>query len=102
MNLERKKGDIIITFWIAFGVVIVLGFCVFSMIIGRDALNGYIENGHYFVGNHGEYVEVSERIWRISCVFEILFWISLPLAPIGAFIISNIQEKLERRKNRFE
>ena len=102
MKPIRKKGDLIITLWIAFGVIVILGFFVFSMIIGGSAGNGYQEAGKYFVGEHGTYVEVSETIWTISSIFEILFWISLPLTPIGAFIISNIQEKIERRKNRFE
>ncbi len=102
MKSIRKKGDLIITLWIAFGVIVILGFFVFSMIIGGSAGNGYQEAGKYFVGEHGSYVEVSETIWIISSIYEILFWISLPLTPIGAFVISNIQEKIERRKNRFE
>lgn len=102
MKEKRNKGDILITLWIAFGVIVILGFFVFSMIIGGSAGNGYQEAGKYFVGEHGLYVEVSETIWIISGILEILFWIFLPLTPIGAFVISNIQEKIERRKNRFE
>lgn len=102
MKPIRKKADFIITVWIAFGIVVILGFFVFSMIIGGSAGNGYQEAGKYFVGDHGSYVEVSETIWIISSVYEILFWISLPLTPIGAFVISSIQEKMEQRKNRLE
>ena len=92
MKEKRNKGDIIITCWVVIGVVIILGFFVFSMIIGGSAGNGYQETGKYFVGEHGNCVEVSETIWIISSVFEILFWIFIPLTPIGAFIISNIQK----------
>ena len=102
MKLKRKKGDIIITLWIAFGVIIILGFFVFSMIVGGSAVLGYQENGRFFVRHHADVVAVSETIWMISRVWGILFWIFIPLTPIGAFIISNIQEKLERRKNRIE
>ncbi len=102
MKEKRNKADILITLWSAFGVIVILGFFVFSMIIGGSAGNGYQEAGKYFVGDHGSYVEVSETIWIISGILEILFWISLPLTPIGAFVISNIQEKIERKKNRFE
>lgn len=102
MKEKRNKGDIFITLWNTLGIIIILGFFVFSMIIGGNAFLGYIENGHYFVGEHGQYVEVSETLWLISSVWTTLFWIFIFLTPIGAFIISNIQEKIERRKNRFE
>ena len=102
MKEKRNKGNILITLWNTLGIIIILGFFVFSTIIGGSAGNGYQEAGKCFVGEHGTYVEVSETIWTISSIYEILFWISLPLTPIGAFIISNIQERTERRKNRFE
>ena len=102
MKKNRNKGDIFITLWNTTGIIIILGFFVFSMIIGGSAGNGYQEAGKYFVGEHGSYMEVSKTIWLISSIYEILFWISLPLTPIGAFVISNIQEKIERSKNRFE
>jgi len=100
--MKREKSDIFITLWIAFGVIVILGFFVFSMIIGGSAGNGYLEAGKYFVGDHGNYVEVSKTIWETSNIWGIFFWIFIPLTPIGAFIISNIQQKIERRKNRFE
>ena len=102
MKEKRNKGDIFISLWIALGVIIILGFFVFSMIIGGSAGNGYQENGQYFVRDHAEIVEVSKTLWVISSVWGILFWIFIPLTPIGAFVISNIQEKIKQRKNRFE
>ena len=102
MKTKRIKGDIIITLWISFGVMIILGFFLFSMIIGGSAGNGYQDAGRFFVGEHGIYVEVSKTIWTISRVWGILFSIFIPLTPIGAFVISDIQEKLNQRKNRFE
>ncbi len=102
MKENRNKGDIFITLWNAFGVIVILGFFVFSMIIGGSAGIGYQEAGKYFVGEHGNYVEVSKIIWAISSIWGILFWVFIPLTPIGAFVISSIQEKIERRKNRFE
>ena len=105
MNIVKKnrnKGDILITLWIAFGVMVVLGFFIFSFIIGGSASNGYRADGLFFVCEHGDCVAVSKVVWMISKVWGILFSIFIPLTPIGAFIISNIQEKIERRKNRFE
>ena len=63
---------------------------------------GYQKNGRVFVCDHAEVVEVSKILWEISNIWGILFWIFIPLTPIGAFVISNIQEKIEQRKNRFE
>ena len=93
---KTNNNDIFITFWITLGVIVVLGFFVFSMIIGGSAGLGYQENGHFFVRDHAEVVEVSEVIWTISRIWRILFWIFIPLTPIGAFAVSTIQEKIER------
>lgn len=102
MKEKRNKGDIFISLWIIFGVIVILGFFVFSMIIGGSAGLGYQENGRFFVCDHAEVVEVSKTIWEISNIWGVLFWIFIPLTPMGAFVISNIQEKIEQRKNRFE
>ena len=51
------------------GVLAALNFVVLLIItaqIGGDAMNGKIEAGHYFVGNHGVYTEVSRRVWILS------------------------------------
>ncbi|MBO5019748.1 MAG: hypothetical protein J6D52_03685 [Clostridia bacterium] len=100
--MKKLKGDIFITLWIAFGVTVILGFFIFSAIIGGDALNGYQENGQYFVTAHENVAQVSKATWIVSKVWGILFYIFIPLTPIGAFVISRIREKIKRRKNRFE
>ncbi len=41
MKEKRNKGDIFISLWIIFGVIVILGFFVFSMIIGGSAGLGY-------------------------------------------------------------
>lgn len=102
MENNRKKGDMLLTMWNALGIAVILGFFVFSVIIGGNAGNGYQENGHFYVASHGDIVEVSKVIWNISNVWEVLFWIFIPLTPIGAFVIASIQERIEREKNRFE
>lgn len=91
MGNNRKKGDMLFTIWNAVGIAVVIGFFVFSMIVGGSAGNGYQEAGKYFVGEHGTYVEVSETIWIISSIFEILFWVFI----IGAFVIAIIRENLK-------
>ena len=100
--MKKLIGDIFITLWIAFGVTVILGFFIFSAIIGGDALNGYQENGQYFVTAHENVAQVSKTTWIVSKVWGVLFYLFIPLTPIGAFVISHIQRKIELRKNRFE
>lgn len=102
VSMKKNKTDLILTIWIATGIVIIAGFFLFGFIIGGNATLGYCEVDTYFVGNHGEYTQVSETIYRISYVWEILFWIFIPLTPIGGFLFSHIQEKREQKKNRKE
>ena len=100
--MKKSKIDLILTVWKAIGIVIIGGFFVFTIIIGGSAGLGYCEANTYFVGNHGEYTQVSETIYLVSAVWEILFWIFIPLTPIGSFLFSHMQEKRERKKNRLE
>ena len=46
-----------------------VNFAVFISIdiyLGGDALNGYAKDGHYFLGSHGAYTEVSRFVWTYS------------------------------------
>jgi hypothetical protein len=65
------------------GIANFLWFFVESQSIGGDALNGYVRDGHWFVGSHGAYREVPEGTWMWSRVHAISLLITHPLA-IGA------------------
>ena len=96
--MKNLKSNTLITLWITFGVTVILGFFVFSAIIGGDALNGYQENGQYFVTAHESVAQVSNVTWIVIKTWGILFYVFIPLTPIGAFVISHIQRKIELRK----
>ena len=96
--MKRTKADILITVWIALGSIIIAGFFVYSQIIGGSASLGYIEEGAYFVGEHGQYTQVSQVAYQVSNIWEILFWLFIPFTPIGCFIISGICVKADRRR----
>ena len=100
--MKEDKTNFLLCFWNAIGIVIIAGFLLYGFIIGGSASLGYCEANAYFVGNHGEYTQVSESIYYISYVWEILFWIFIPITPLGCFLISHIQEKIEQKKNRLE
>ena len=82
-----------VTVWNICCAIVLIGFFVFSMIVGGSAVNGYQEAGKYFVGEHGTYVEVSETIWIISNILEILFWFFI----LGTFVIFIVRENWKRR-----
>ena len=100
--MKKNKVNLILAVWNAIGLVIIVGFLIFGFIIGGSASLGYCESNAYFVGNHGEYTQVSEFIYRISYIWEILFWIFIPLTPLGCSLISFIQGKVEQKKKRLE
>ena len=99
---KQNEKNIAITIWNVLGISIILAFFIFSMIVGGSAGHGYQDAGRYFVGDHGDYVEVSSTIWTISCVLEVLFWVFILLTPLGAFLIAKIQDRLEQKKKRLE
>ena len=41
-------------------------FIVITLYLGGDAVNGQIVSGHYYVGNHGIYTEVSFGVFLYS------------------------------------
>ncbi|HEY1683599.1 MAG TPA: hypothetical protein VGG19_02455 [Tepidisphaeraceae bacterium] len=77
-KLLTKLGAILFGIaWINFMV-----FWVVAVVIGGDALNGEVENGHYFVSSHGRLTEVSEKMWHFSRAQEISVWITHPIGLV--------------------
>jgi hypothetical protein len=51
--------------------------------LGGDALSGYAQEGHYYVGNHGRYTEVTPEQWELSRAHGIRMFVMQPLALLG-------------------
>ena len=77
--MTKDKMNILICFWNAIGIFIIAGFFLYGFMIGGSASLGYCDANAYYVGNHGEYTQVSEIIYHVSYVWEILFWIFLTI-----------------------
>jgi hypothetical protein len=66
-------------------VVILAGFADFAWVLGANnkygggALNGYVRDGHYFLGLHGDYTEVSRAIWEDIHAHEVALFLGWPL-----------------------
>jgi len=65
------------------GVVNFLAFFVIGISIGGDALNGKIESGRFYLGDHGKYNEVTEGVYRYSRLHDLSLIITHP-AAIGS------------------
>lgn len=100
--MKKTKLEILLTVWNVIGIFSVVGFILFSIFIGGSAFHGYCEGGIYYVGDHGIMKETSKMIYEISFIWGVLFWMFIFLTPIGAFLISRIDEKNKQKKNRLE
>ena len=63
------------------GIIVVLNFVSFfvvCMLLGGDALNGRVINGHYFLGSHGKFTETSAAIYRLSAIHAISQFVAVP------------------------
>jgi hypothetical protein len=60
--------------------------------LGGSALNGKVERGHYYLGNHGDLTEVSESTWNYRYYHEVSVLITHPLG-IGSAVLA---DKLDR------
>jgi hypothetical protein len=55
--------------------------------LGGDALTGRVDDGHYFLGNHGLTVETTRRAWLFSAaVGRTLVYGTFPLGVIAALL----------------
>jgi len=65
---------------VAIGIINFFWVVAESMAFAGDALNGYQQDGHYFLGSHGSYTEVSRAVWEWSRVHTGSLLITHPLA----------------------
>jgi hypothetical protein len=70
--------------------IALLNFLVFmavALYLGGDAVNGKIANGHFFLGSHGRYTEVSETLFTYSKWHTYSVVLTHSLAFIGACLV---------------
>jgi hypothetical protein len=69
-------------------------FCIVAVSIGGDAINGRIENGHYYLASHGQLTEVSPEVWTYSKYHAISVFIT---HPIGILVGGGLMEYSRRK-----
>jgi hypothetical protein len=73
-----------------------LNFAVFWFIavaIGGDAVDGRVSEGRYYLASHGQYTEVSERLYRYSYAHTVSTWITHPLGFLGWYLLYKSRQK---------
>ena len=68
------------------GVINFLAFVCVSLAIGGDAGSGMIEQGRYFLSNHGKLTEVPQAVWVYSLIHLMSNFITFPLCLIGVML----------------
>jgi len=61
-------------------------FFIIGLLIGGDAVNGYAENGHYYLANHGEFKEVNYFIFMYSKIHVYTVFVTHSLFFIAGFL----------------
>ena len=72
---------------IALGAINFLSFMASNLRLGGDALNGYQENGRYYVADHGEVTEVAEGDWRQNRLQGKSLFVTHPLMLAAMFYL---------------
>lgn len=73
-------------------VLCVANFAVFaalSISTGGSAANGRVENGRYFVSDHGRETEVSKQFWEYSLWHSRSLFLTHPLAMVLLLILGS-------------
>jgi len=64
-------------------IVNFLTFFLIAISIGGDAVNGKVEDGKYYVVNHGKYTEVSKAVFTYSRFHVYSIWVTHPVGVLA-------------------
>jgi hypothetical protein len=76
---------------VALGMYNFVSFMAETQRLGGDASSGYVQDGHYFVANHGHYTEVTPDEWEGSRTHLRSVFVTHPLALAGmAYLVIGV------------
>ena len=76
---------LIIANWWACGII--------AVFVGGDGWSGYVQNGHYFLGSHGHYVETSYAVFLYTKIHLAITMASFPVALVCGLVAGMNSEK---------
>ncbi len=83
---------------VAIAIVNFAAFIIINICIGGDAINGHVTDGHYYLGSHGRYTEVSRAVWTYSYYHTVSMWIThLSVFILAAIFLNTGDMKIEKR-----
>ena len=88
----------------AVSALCLLNFVVFAIVagvIGGDAINGKAVGGHFYLGSHGKFTEVSEDLYTYSRWHVLSLLITHPLAALTAYFAKKEREARKSRRSRY-
>ena len=71
-----------------------LVFVLVSIHLGGDAVSGKVSDGHFFLGSHSHYTEVSRGVFIYSKWHTYSVFVTFPMAFIAAYLSSRSHRKL--------
>ena len=83
----RKRVAIVGVVLFGIGAVNIAAFCTIGLIIGGDAWGTEVEDGRYYLSQHGQLTEVSRAVWIYSYVHVVAtLLLGVPITIVGAFM----------------
>ena len=76
--MKRHLPIIVTLAWMGISVA----FLAFSLSMGGAAITGKVTPGHYYLGSHGNYPEVSRTVYVLSAILSGTWGLILPLFAI--------------------
>jgi hypothetical protein len=97
-NFEWKKTPIWLRAILIIAFINFISFWIISVANGGDALNGKMEDGKFFVANHGRYTEVSRVFFELNRIQSISVWVTHSCALLGVvWFVWRRKEHVERK-----
>lgn len=78
---------------IALGVVNFTVYFIVAVIIGGDAVSGYVADGHYYLASHGHYTAVTREIFTYSRWHVCSLFITHPAAILAATQLNRMRRR---------
>ncbi len=66
-------------------------FIAVAAYLGGDAVNGRIQDGHYFLFSHGKYTEVSEAVFNFSRIHAYSVFLTVAFYGLAILIVALLQ-----------
>ena len=77
---------------ILFGVAVInfVAFFIIAILLGGDAINGMIKDGHYYLASHGRYTEVTEGVFNYSRHHAYSVFVTHPVGMVAAWYLGRM------------